>query len=279
MKTCCIEYRRSIPLYVDCELTGEERRSFLAHVALCAKCEESLREAESLSRQIRAARSSIVAPEFLRDAVLQAMQQHKRKDTCEGRPVTEKTAFTSRTLRIAMAGTVLLLVAVHIPVIRQVLPRKAETMIETAVRVHRELSKGSALLDISSDSPQAVAAWFQSRVSFPFRMADSGIATNLTAKYKLTGGRLLSVKGEHVAMVVFRLPSEIATLSVGPENLMRASGGTVVESGGVTLHNRDIGSLHIVTWNTKGLGYVLTFAGNVPGSQRCSSCHGDSSSP
>lgn len=267
----CTEYEVNIQLYVDGELTGEERDEFLSHVRNCTSCREAVEEAETFSQRIRAARPAVAASDSLRTAVLRQIEQAEA--------VRSGPRLVPRPLwSLTAAAAILILVAGSFLVSRRRQENQAETIIQAAVVAHQELERHALPLDITSDSPQEVSSWFQSRVSFPFRMADSGIASDATAKYKLTGGRLLMVNNEPVALVAFSLPHELVTLVVCPEHLMKAFGGTIINSGGVILHSHDQGPQHLVTWNERGLGYVLTStARSMSNSRQCSSCHSEDS--
>jgi anti-sigma factor RsiW len=272
----CPEYGIWIQLYVDGELLGEEQDEFLSHVKNCAACREATQEAEAFSRRIRAARPAVAASASLRAAVSRQMQQVGA--VRKGPHLLPSATPDRRLWSVIAAAAVLVLVVGGVLVNSRRQENQAETMIQAAVAAHEELQRHALPLDITSGSPQEVSSWFRSRVSFPFRMANSGIASDATAQYKLTGGRLLMVNREPVALVVFSLPDNLVTLAVCPEHRMKAFGGDVVNSGGVILHSRDQGPLHIVTWNEQGLGYVLTFTAKSRSSvPRCSSCHSENS--
>jgi anti-sigma factor RsiW len=272
----CMECESNIQLYIDSELTGEEREEFLRHLESCPLCRQAVQEAETFSRRIRAARPAIVAPDSLRAAVLRQIQQAEAARSGP-RLVMRKTP-DRRLWTLTAAAAVLILAVGGLLVNRQRQENQAGAMIEAAVAAHQELLRHALPLDITSESSQEVSSWFQSRVSFPFHMANSGIASDANAQYKLAGGRLLMVNNEPVAFVVFRLPQELVTLAVCPEQRMKAMGGTVVNSGGVILHSHNEGSLHIVTWNERGLGYVLTStAKSMPNARQCTSCHSQNS--
>jgi anti-sigma factor RsiW len=272
----CAECDTIIQLCIDGELSGEERDEFLSHVKSCSACREAMREAEAFSRRIRAARPAVAASPSLRAAVSRQMQQ---VEAVQKGPHLLPAARPDRRLwSLAAAAAVLILLVGGLLVSRRRQENQAETMIQAAVAAHEEMQRHALPLDITSASPQEVSSWFRSRVSFPFRMANSGIASDAAAQYKLTGGRLLMVNREPVALVAFSLPHNLATLLVCPERLMRASGGNVINSGGVILHSRDEGPLHVVTWNEQGLGYVLTFTAiSMSGTRRCNSCHAENS--
>jgi anti-sigma factor RsiW len=273
----CAEHELSIQLYIDGELTGEEQAEFLSHVKNCPACREAMQEAEAFSRRIRAARPAVTASASLRAAVSRQMQQ---AEAVRKRPHLLPSARPHRQMwSVTAAAAILILVVSGLLVNRRQQENQAETMIQAAVAAHEALQRHALPLDITSGSPQEVSSWFRNRVSFPFRMANSGIASDAAAQYKLTGGRLLMVNLEPVALVVFSLPDNLATLLVCPEHRMKAFGGNVINSGGVILHSHDEGPLHVVTWNEQGLGYVLTFtAKTMSSSRRCNACHSENSS-
>jgi anti-sigma factor RsiW len=270
----CSEHDVEIQLYVDGELKGDECEDFLSHVANCAQCSQSVREAKAFSLQIRAARPLVAAPETLRMTVVRVMQDTKRTPS-EPHVIPHQTSPSRRVWFLAAVTVVLGLVVGGTLVYQRDPQNNAGSMVKAAVFVHQRIEQHILPLDISTDSSETLTAWFQSRVSFPFHMADSGIASDVTAKYKLIGGRLLIINNEPVALVAFSASNTLVTMLVGPERLMTASGGTVVQSNGIALHSHDESPLHIVTWNHRGLIYVLTFTRPGATPHPCSSCHGE----
>jgi len=272
----CAEYYSEIQLYVDGELTKEECDELFSHLENCADCRNALKEAESRSSLIRAARPSVTAPESLRSAVL--LKIREAQSTTSGPTlVKHKTRRSTRVWSLAGIAAALALVAVGGLAFYGRVRANAEPMVQAAVLAHQQLEQNAVPLDISSDSPQAVSAWFANRVSFPFRMANAGMAADERAKYKLVGGRLLTVGGDRVALLSFGLQKEVISMLVGPGNLLAASGGTTVQSDGVVLHIHDLGSQHIVTWNNRGLSYVMVSARPMS-SRKCGACHQESPS-
>jgi anti-sigma factor RsiW len=268
----CTEYGTSIQLFVDGELTRDEAYKLLAHLQSCQSCRQVVEEAKAFSQQIRAARPAIVAPQSLRAAVLVRMQQAGVAATPLS--IASVKMRNRRKWSLAAAAAILIVAISTLLMQRRQQESKKSAMIQAAVLAHQELEQHATPLDISSGSSQEVATWFQSRVRFPFRMANSGIAAAVDAKYKLMGGRLLLVDNEPVALVAFSLFHEVITLLVCPDHRMKASGGAIIQSGDVVLHNYRQPGIHIVTWNEQGLGYVLTYrAKTTPSCRRCSSCH------
>jgi anti-sigma factor RsiW len=217
----CTDFEINIQFYVDDELTGAERDEPLSHVKNCPSWSEAMQEAQSFSRRIRAARPTIAAPDSLRTAVLRQMQQAEAARS--GPRLVPRRAPDRSLPSLITTVAVLILVAGGVLVNRRQQESQAATVIEAAVAAHQELEQHALPLDIPFDFSQEVSSWFQGRVSFPFRMANSGIAPDATARYKLNGGRLLMVDNEPVALLVFSLPHQLATLIVCPEHLMKAS--------------------------------------------------------
>jgi anti-sigma factor RsiW len=270
----CAECEANIQLYIDGELTGEECEDFLSHVGKCVQCSQALKEAEALSLRVRSARPSVTAPNSLRVAVMRAIQNAERTRIEPG--VTAKQTTPISAWSAAAIAAVLTLGVGSVFMYQRHQQNEAGALLKTAAFTYQELKRNALPLDIATDSSEKLATWFQSRVSFPFHMANSGIASDMTAQYKLIGGRLLIVDNEPLAMVVFSLSDDVVTMLVGPEHLMKASGGTVIQSAGIALHSRNEGSLHLVTWNNRGLIYVLASTPSMGNSQQCSSCHRDS---
>lgn len=270
----CREYHASIQLWVDGELSGGEREEFLHHAQDCASCAQAMREADRFSLRVRAARPPITAPDSLRTAVLRQLQEREfaRKAT-----ITLPRKMSAHIPRWSMMAVAAALALAAGSTLASYLQRqRAEAaMVRTAVVAYQQLEQNTLPMDVSSDSPQTVSAWFQQRVRFQFRMADSGVASAERAKYRLTGGRLLMVGNEPVAMLTFTLQHAMVSLLIGPGHLMRASGGAILSSGGIDMHSHEEGSLHVVTWNHQGLSYVLIFSNSVQRPEGCASCHQD----
>lgn len=267
----CTEYCARIQLYVDGELAKEESEDLFFHLENCAECRQFLEEAEAYSSRIRAARPSITAPDSLRTAVLSKMQE--ARSAAGPTLVPLKVPKAARFWPLTAVAAALVVVAISLFVLHGHRRGNADPMIQAAVLAHRQLEQNAVPLDVASDSPQIVSSWFASRVLFPFRMANAGMAAEDRAKYKLTGGRLLTVGSHRVAFLSFSLPNEVVSMLVGPGHLSTASGGTVVHSDGITFHSQDQGSLRVVTWNNQGLSYVLTSTKSISNIRKCSTCH------
>lgn len=274
--TNCAENQIRIQLFVDGELSPSEVQELLRHTETCADCEHALLEAENFARRIRAARPEAGAPESLRQRLRERLAEEQRREGIEAKPIARVSPWRSW---VAFAMAAMLLVGIGSAfLLYHRSNRPSAEMIHMAVMAHRELEENQIPLDIQTGSSQEVSQWFDKRVSFPFHMADSGMASDDRAKYTLVGGRLMSVRGEHVALLSFRLPDESIALLIGSGKFDVDSGGTVVESDGISLHAHNEDSTHIVSWKNRGLSYVLVSRRPMTGDAKCGRCHDATSS-
>jgi anti-sigma factor RsiW len=273
----CADGSSQIQLYLDNELTGSDVEELLAHLEYCASCRNAMKEAEAFSRRLAQARPFAVARAGLRERIanLAATQAALKPEM----PVHESNVPVmishKKTIRyaLALAAMLCLIVGGLLLVPRLRVESNANSFVATAIDSHRALSDAALQLDVQSDSPRVVSAWFSQRVSFPFRMPDAGIAADNLAKYKLRGGRLVTFGGERAAVLVFQLSQDLVTVLIAPDRHARAIGGNVMYSDGIKFHALDRDRMHVVTWENKNLTYALT--SNMTGStaHACSTCH------
>jgi anti-sigma factor RsiW len=272
----CLEIRPKIQFYVDGELTGDEQEALFSHLELCEDCRTALEEAENLALTIRAARPDVKAPVALRQRLLQTMAAEEGKRAPQ-QNVGSKLVFPKRPVwRLWSVATIAAMLALMVGgalLLRMRQKDQAVAMVRMAIQAHHDLQQNQVPLDISTDSPKAVSDWFGTRVNFPFRMANAGIASDDRAKYRLAGGRLMTVHSEHVALLSFRLPDETVSLLVGPGAFAANLRGTTIHSDGIALHAHDEDSLHVVTWQNRGLSYVLVSGTSMGNQSKCVRCH------
>lgn len=268
----CDEHRANISLLIDGELAQEDHDSLVAHLEHCASCRGALQEERALSARIRAARPRISAPATLRTSIERMLQAAEAAPLASPHGSSPLPAQLWWRPFLAVAAVLLLIVGSTFALYEH-RQRGGEVMVQAALTAHQQLRDQVVPLDIISDSPEAVTSWFASRVSFPFRLANAGIASDARANYKLDGGRLLTIGDDRVAVISFHMPHEEVSMLVAPQRLLTASGGKVVLSGGIALHSHDQDSIHTVTWNNRGLGYVLTANTSMSNPHTCATCH------
>jgi anti-sigma factor (TIGR02949 family) len=273
----CADYRSQIQLYLDNELTGSDAEVFLAHLEHCECCQRETQEAEAFSRTLRQARPFAVAPAALRERIAQLAKTQAvlEPEMLPHEGKVQVVSFRKKAMRysLALAATLFLVVGSLLTASRLQVDSNADRFVATAIDTHRALSDAALQLDVQSESPNVVSAWFSQRVSFPFRMPNAGIAADDLAKYKLRGGRLVTFGGERAALLVFQLSQEVVSVLIAPDRHARAIGGRVTYSDGIAFHAMDRDRMHVVTWENKNLTYALT--SNMTGSaaRPCSTCH------
>jgi anti-sigma factor RsiW len=270
-----------IQLYLDNELTGSDEQELLTHLESCANCRQEVEELKAFSSRIKQVRPFATAPTALRERILQQTgEQEKKKDT-EGQnvvvPLTSvPTTGSSRPKRMWFPAAIaaMLCLAAGLSFLVPHLHREAaaKSFIDTAIMAHGGLSNANMPLDVQSDSPQVVSDWFASRVSFPFRMPNDGIASDDNAKYKLAGGRLMTFSGEPAALLEFKMQNDTVSVLIASGKKAQARGGRITYSSGIRFHSTDRDGLHIVSWENKKLVYGLIFS-NTSQKHGCSSCH------
>jgi hypothetical protein len=67
------DYSVMIQLFIDDELTNQEREDFFSHSNNCVSCQKELEEAKAFSTRVREARLRVEAPSALREKILNHM--------------------------------------------------------------------------------------------------------------------------------------------------------------------------------------------------------------
>ena len=142
----------------------------------------------------------------------------------------------------------------------------ANSYIEAAVAAHRSSLNGSLPLEIKSESPSAVTAWFAGKVPFNFRLPEAPEEAAHEQVCRLAGGRLINYKDGHAALVSYQMQQQTISLLVSSSKSAAAAGGKEVLSGGIVFHYSKQMGFAVITWSTHGFTYALV--SSLPGSGR-----------
>ena len=279
----CSDYGTTIRLYLDKELTGRDLEEFLAHLKGCEACKAELGAGEELSGLLYRTRPLYSAPDALRDRVVQ-LTAGPLPSTGYAPPRLRKRILKllARPLRSVsrgahnwpmLAAAILLVAAVLLPVPGILRQANANSYIEAAVAAHRSSLNGGLPLEIRSESPGVVTAWFAGKVPFNFRLPSSTGEAGQEQHYRLTGGRLVNYKGGYAALVSYQMQQQTITLVVDSSKSAVAAGGDEVPSGGIVFHYSKQASFTIITWSNHGLTYALVSSLPGSGRQSCMVCH------
>jgi len=281
----CDDYTASIRVYLDKRLSAGDLEDFRSHLEECEACRLELEAEERLSALLHRARPLYVASDALRKRVMSAVELsdssagsaiiHQRQNAMTVGARQGQSARHRTRNWVAWIAAVFLVSASFMLVRGNLKRTSANSYIEAAIGAHRGFVDGSLPLEIQTNSPSVVSAWFASRVPFNFRLPSSQERSHHAQIFELTGGRLVNYKGESVALVGYRMRQVKVSLLVSSSGSVAAAGGEEVPSGGIVFHYRRHGSFNVITWSTHGLTYALV--SSLPGSgwQSCLVCHQD----
>jgi anti-sigma factor RsiW len=283
MKDCCGDYGATIELCLDKELTGPDLEEFRAHLEVCTACRVEFEVQEELLRLLHQSRPLYFASDALRDRVMRTMELspssvHPTLPRLRRRilrVLTQPVQSTGRAVRrwqMSVAAIVLVTAGI-LPIPGILRQASANSYIEAAVAAHRSSLNGSLPLEIKSESPSVVTAWFAGKVPFNFRLPDAAEEVGHEQVYRLTGGRLVNYKSGYAALASYQMQQQTISLLVASSKSAVAAGGEEVLSGGVVFHYSRQMDFAVITWSTHGLTYALV--SSLPGSGRksCLVCH------
>jgi anti-sigma factor RsiW len=174
-----------------------------------------------------------------------------------------------RLLAATLAVTALVLIFVP-GAVRQV---RAANFVETAVATHRSYVDGRLPLELNSNSPDQVTAWFSDKVPFPFRLPKAEVTPDSLPAYRLTGASLVKYRGKPAALVTYQKQNEKISLMVSSADSAVVAGGEEIRSGNLTFHYRTAEGLNVVSWTTHDLSYALVSSVSGPARESCLVCH------
>jgi mycothiol system anti-sigma-R factor len=280
----CDDYSATIQLYLDRELSGQGLEEFRVHLEECEACQTELEAEEKLSALLRRSRPLYSAPDALRARVMQIAESspstttHKvhrlRKPfaTVLARPL--QSAFRRAAHHWGALVATILLIATSLLLVPGFLRQaSANSYIEMAVAAHRNFLNGNLPLEVQSDSPSVVTAWFARKVPFALRLPGSAEEAEHQQVYRLTGGRLVNYKGGYAALIAYQMQQQKISLLVSSSRSAAVAGGEEVPSGGIIFHYRKQANFNVITWSNHGLTYALVSSLAGAGRQSCLVCH------
>ncbi|HTF65241.1 MAG TPA: hypothetical protein VK638_21420 [Edaphobacter sp.] len=279
----CDDYSATIQIYLDWELSGQDFDDFPAHLEECEACRTELEADERLSALLHRSRPLYSAPDALRARVMQAAESFNSTTSYAPVHVRRRIATASAwPLRAAGRGahywgalvaTMFLVAAAGLLLLPGIMQRsRANSYIEAAVAAHRSFLNGSLPLEVQSDLPSVVTAWFAGKVPFTFRLPSSPDLEHQQI-YRLTGGRLVNYKNGYAALIAYQMKGQKISLLVSSSESAVAAGGEEVLSGGILFHYRKQASFNVITWSNLGLTYALVSSFPGSGRQSCFVCH------
>jgi len=279
----CDNYSMAVQLYLDNELVGSAQEFFLTHVSECDHCREQLSSEQRLSALLRRAHPLYSASDELRARVetvaahrsaaagYRMLELRRKVVSFLSRPV-KFVRWSTINLRVVAAGFAgIAFILAFVPFMLQRV--RAADYVDTAVAAHRSYLEGKLPLELNSDSSGEIAAWFAGKVPFHFQLPASQLGANVDPAFRLSGGRVLSFRGGHAAMVTYHSKGEEVSLLVASSKSAAAGGGDALRSNGLTFYFTSKSGFDVVTWTNHGLTYALVSSLHGSAQHSCLVCH------
>jgi anti-sigma factor RsiW len=267
--------------YLKNELSGPEREALHVHLSVCESCQARMEDEQSLSRLLQESRPLYQAPAELRSRVSAAILQHS------SRPAPSR--FSQSTFHTVLwqflafrprfpSWKILLTTALAISLCFMFIPGamkrvRAASYVQTAVATHRSYLDGNLALEIQSESPETVTAWFVGKAPFQFQLPASQAVLDSKQAYKITGARLVKFKSSEAALVTYETQKEKISLLVASSRYAVVAGGDEVQFGDLIFHYLSEGQFKVITWSNHGLSYALVSSISGSARQSCMVCH------
>ncbi|MCS6816728.1 MAG: zf-HC2 domain-containing protein [Blastocatellia bacterium] len=256
-----------IELYLDEELEGEERQRFEEHVAQCAECRVRLEREQRFMALLAHARPLYTVPEGVRRHIEQLW----------ARPSGSRMRVFAWALGVvAVVLAVFVFRAYVYDSVRRSWAdpgnRRSEFAL-LAVDTHQRWVRGQLPLEILSQSPEEISAWFADKVPFNLKLPSFRELPGQPKPYQLEGARLVGFKNDYAAYITYRMRNRPISLLVTSETVARPSGGEEIRSQGLVFHFEEINGWKVLSWSDRGLTYALVSDFEERGQASCMVCH------
>lgn len=253
-----------IPLYLDDELQESERLAVEQHIQECPDCRAALDAERDLISAIHKARPVYTIPASLQAKIQQLAQNSDSR---------HKLVFSGR--MVAACALLLLVFAVFWLALVKSSREDATSFVSMAVNNHLRYLKGQLPLEVFSDSPEKISAWFVGKLGFNLRLPDYPQGPEEAKPYHVEGARLVGFKEDYAAYIIYRLNGHPISLVVTSASVAKPSGGEEIAWEGLRFHFQSVSGWKVLTWSHDGLTYALVSDLEERGQASCIVCHQD----
>ncbi len=239
----CDQMRELISAYADGELEAKERAEAERHLGDCAECSQSLKTISALKAAMRNDVLLFNVPGALKKKIETIVA--KAADPPAGvRAKPSRPILQLKHVLVATAAGLALAAGITGYLVWPSARQKIEAQ---AVGDYKQSLSSNPGVEIVSSDPPTVLRWLSTRLSF------SPVAPNrLPVGYTLAGGRVDSIEGVKVAVLVYRKGS-------GTSNLFQWPAGNAVGPGSADT----IQGLGAMAWNAAGMNFCIVSDGGV----------------
>ncbi|HNJ39891.1 MAG TPA: zf-HC2 domain-containing protein, partial [Acidobacteriota bacterium] len=256
--TQCDRFRDQISFYLDDELGEPERAQLTNHLGQCTSCHKLFEQEQQFLAHIRASQPLYqVSPNFrakIEQALAEVSAPHRApaslrdriQKSMDAQPSSASDSFWNWKF-LALAASVILVVLLGIWVFdlnsaSRGMPTPSE-FARMAVDTHLRRLRGQLPLEISTDSPAQISAWFAGKVAFQLKLPNYQESSGQTRLYQIEGARLVGFKNDYAAFVAYQMQHRPITLVVTANSVVLPSGGEEIKSKGITFHCDSINHL------------------------------------
>jgi len=283
----CDEIRAQVSFYLDDELQGSERATLEAHLSACETCRRLFDSERRFLDIIRGSRPLHIAPPELRASVESTLSNvpsphaaspdfRRRTRRSLWRVGSAASAPTHPRRVVAAVGVAAVALLIGVWGITEYRKQRLNPPSEfalMAVDTHQRHLRSQLPLEIVSDVPERISAWFAGKVPFSVKLPNYQELSGQEKLYNLEGARLVGYKNDYAAYVAYKMRMQPISLVVTSESVAQPSGGEQIVSKGLTFHYDSIQGLKVITWSDRGLTYALVSDLEERGQQSCIVCH------
>jgi anti-sigma factor RsiW len=228
----CEEILTLLDAYFDNELDLAKTVAIEEHLRTCASCRSQYELRVALQSQLH-------DPDLRYSAPVDFASQIRKKLALSSQPTRKILSFRAAAWIPAAIAAAAIFGAFLYANVERLLPDETPTMVAEVASDHIRSLIGTHLVDVESSDQHSVKPWFGGKIDFspPVRdFADQG--------FKLVGGRLDYVRGNNVAVLVYRFKSHYVSLFICRERTPEAASKP---------KSFDFQGYNLVYWNANGL--------------------------
>jgi anti-sigma factor RsiW len=228
----CEQILTLLDAYFDNELDLARTVAIEEHLRTCASCRSQY--------ELRVAlRSRLTDPDLRYAAPNDFADQIRKRLALSSRPTRKILSFPAIAWIPAAVAAAAVFGAFLYANIQRILPAETSSFVAEVASDHIRSLIGTHLIDVESSDQHTVKPWFAGKVDFspPVRdFADQG--------FKLVGGRLDYVRGQNVAVLVYRFKNHYVSLFICRERNPETNSEE---------KSFDYQGYNLVYWNANGL--------------------------
>ena len=263
----CQHIKKLLYPYLDGELDPGQNIDVEEHILSCQKCSDLFSQERRFLSILKTGCFKEEAPHSLKAKVNRLLEKEQGKKQRSFFPV-----FRNNPFRFAFAASLAgLLVMLFTGLL---FDGGSEVMamppfVRASVENHLQYVKGKFPLEIKSNDPKIVFAWFKEKMNF---MPDLPIIND--ERVTLLGGRITNFQGDPMALVSYRIDNSPVTMLI-----IQGKAEAFVESNDHTfLHGRRFNfsrykEFNTISWTDDGNNFALISKFHSQNIKSCKVCH------